>query len=68
VVQETDSKVALLGLVASGVGATFVSASMQKLARQGVVYRDVTDLTTRVPLVGLLGPAPSPRARALLGV
>jgi DNA-binding transcriptional LysR family regulator len=68
VVQQTDSKIALLGLVAAGVGAAFVSASMRKLARHGVVYRDVTDLTVRIALVGLLGPDPSPRARALLGV
>ncbi len=67
-VQETDSKVALLGLVAAGVGAAFVSSSMRRLARDGVVYRDVADLTVRVPLVGLLGPSPSPRALALLGV
>lgn len=66
VVQETDSKVALLGLVAAGIGAAFVSASMRRLARQGVVYREVSDLTVRVPLVGLLGPEPSPRASALL--
>ena len=68
VVQETDTKVALLGLVASGVGAAFVSASMRRLGRHGVVYRDIVDLTLRVPLVGLLGKAPSPRALALLGV
>jgi DNA-binding transcriptional LysR family regulator len=66
VVQETDSKVALLGLVAAGVGAAIVSASMRKLARHGVVYRDIVDLTLRVPLVGLVAPAASPRARALL--
>jgi DNA-binding transcriptional LysR family regulator len=68
VVQETDSKVALLGLVAAGVGTAIVSASMRRLARQGVVYRDISDLTLRVPLVGLVGPSPSPRARAWLGI
>lgn len=68
IVQETDSKVALLGLVAAGVGAAFVSASMRRLGRHGVVYREVLELRVRVPVTGLLGPAPSPRARALLGV
>ncbi|MGC4092694.1 MAG: hypothetical protein QM756_33400 [Polyangiaceae bacterium] len=58
----------MLGLVAAGVGAALVSASMRRLARHGVVYRDVVDLRVRVPLVGLLGQAPSPRAVALLGV
>jgi len=67
-VQETDSKVALLGLVSAGVGAAFVSASMRSLSRRGVVYREIADFTLRVPLVGLLGAAPSPRARALLGL
>lgn len=68
VVQETDSKVALLGLVAAGVGAAFVTASMRHLARHGVVYRDVVDLAVRVPLVGLLAAVPSPRALAFLDV
>jgi len=68
IVQETDSKVALLGLVAAGVGAAFVSASMRTLARHGVIYRDVADLTVRAPLVGLLAAAPSPRALAFLDV
>ena len=66
VVQETDSKVAMLGLVASGLGAAIVSTSMRRLVREAVVYRDFADLGTEVPLVGLLGPRPSARARALL--
>ena len=66
VVQETDTKIAMLGLVAAGVGAGFVSESMQRLAREGVVHRPIEDLTVRVPLVALLHPRPSPRAAAFL--
>jgi DNA-binding transcriptional LysR family regulator len=68
IVQETDSKVALLGLVAAGIGAAIVSASMRRLARHGVLYRDIADLTVRLPLVGLLAASPSPRALAFLDV
>ncbi|MFO0669973.1 MAG: LysR substrate-binding domain-containing protein [Polyangiaceae bacterium] len=64
VVQETDSKIALLGLVAARVGCAIVSESMRHLARDGVVYRDIVGLDVRVPLVGLLTDSPSPRARA----
>lgn len=65
--QETDTKIALLGLVAAGVGLAIVSESMQRLARDGVVYRPIADLKLRVPLVALLGASPSPRVKALLG-
>lgn len=66
VVQETDTKIALLGLVATGVGAAIVSESMRVLGREGVVYRPIVDLAVRVPLVAIHGPAPSPRVGALL--
>jgi DNA-binding transcriptional LysR family regulator len=68
VVQETDSKVALIGLVAAGVGAALVTASMRRLGRHGVVYRNIVDLQLRVPLVGLVGPRPSARALAFLSI
>lgn len=55
VVQQTDTKLALLGLVAAGLGLSVVSESMQHLARRGVVYRAIFDLRLRVPLV-LLAP------------
>jgi DNA-binding transcriptional LysR family regulator len=67
VVQDTDTKIAMLGLVAAGIGLAIVSKSMRRLARDGVVYREIADLTIEVPLVGVLGPRPSPRAMALLG-
>lgn len=66
VVQETDTKIAMLGLVAAGVGVAFVSESMQRLAREGVVHRRIEDLRVRVPLVALTAPLPSPRAAAFL--
>lgn len=66
VVQETDGKIALLGLVAAGVGLAIVSESMRALGREGVVYRPIVDLAVRVPLVVLHRPAPSPRVTALL--
>jgi DNA-binding transcriptional LysR family regulator len=65
-VQETDSKIALLGLVAAGVGLAIVSESMQRLARDGVVYRPLVDMKRRVPLVGLVGAEPSLRAQHFL--
>ena len=66
VVQETDTKSALLGLVAAGVEIAIVSESMQRLAREGVVHRPIADLAVRVPLVGIVGRRPPPRAAALL--
>lgn len=66
ITQETDTKIAMLGLVAAGAGLSLVSASMMRLARDGVVFREVTDLRARAPLVALSGTSPSARATALL--
>lgn len=66
VAQETDSKIAMLGLVAASVGISLVSASMMRLARDGFVYREVVDLRARVPIVAITGRTPSPRAAELL--
>lgn len=63
IAQHTDSKLALLGLVAAGLGFGIVSESMRTLARDGVVYRAIADLPLAVPLVALLPRAPSPRAQ-----
>ena len=68
VVQETDTKIAMLGLVAAGIGLAIVSESMRRLAREGVVYREISGLDVRVPLVGIVGAKPSPRAAALLAL
>jgi LysR family transcriptional regulator, benzoate and cis,cis-muconate-responsive activator of ben and cat genes len=65
VVQETDSKLALLGLVAAGMGVALVSESMKLIERTGVAYRDVGALKVRVPLVLLTTPSASARALAL---
>jgi DNA-binding transcriptional LysR family regulator len=66
VVQETDTKVALLGLVASGLGIAIVSASMRQLSRPGVVFRDIQGFDVRVPLVGLIPHGASARAERLM--
>lgn len=68
VVQETDTKLALLGLIAAGVGSSPVSASMRHLGRRGVVYRALTGLRVRLPLVALTSPEPSARASELLAL
>jgi DNA-binding transcriptional LysR family regulator len=66
VVQETDTKLALLGLVAAGVGVSPVSSSMRHLGRTGVVFRDLTGLSLMLPLVALTTAAPTGRAAELL--
>lgn len=68
VVQETDTKIALLGLVAAGVGLAIVSASMRGVAPAEVVCRELPELAVEVPLVRLHAPTPSPRAQALLAL
>jgi DNA-binding transcriptional LysR family regulator len=64
VVQYTDTKLALLGLVAAGVGVSVVSASMRRMAREGVVFAPLSGVSVRLPLVLLERAALSPRARA----
>jgi len=63
-VQETDTKVALLGLVAAGLGVAIVSESLARLGRRGVVFRPIAGLSLRVPLSLLLPPSPPPTAAA----
>lgn len=63
VVQETDTKIAQLGLVAAGVGGALVSESVERLGRHGVVFRRLAGLDLRLPLVLLTAAAPTPRAR-----
>lgn len=64
-VQMADSKLAMLGLVAAGLGLSVVSASMAAIAPRGVVFRPLTGISTRLALGILVGPRPSPRAAAL---
>jgi DNA-binding transcriptional LysR family regulator len=66
IAQETDTKMALLGLVAANVGLSLVSASMRRVRRDGVVFRELADLRLRLPLVALAARAPSPRAAAFV--
>jgi DNA-binding transcriptional LysR family regulator len=66
VAQETDSKLAMLGLVAANVGVSLVSESMQRLRRAGVKFLPLADFALRLPLVTLARPDPSPRAREFL--
>lgn len=68
VAQATDSKLAMLGLVAANVGISLVSASMQRLGRDGVRFLPLTDFKLRLPLVSLTRRTPSPRAREFLSL
>jgi DNA-binding transcriptional LysR family regulator len=66
VVQETDSKIGLLGLVAAGLGLALVSESMATWRRTGVRYRELRGLPLRLTLSVLSTTRPSPRAQAFL--
>ncbi len=68
VAQETDTKLALLGLVAAGIGVSVVSESMACLAREGVAFRRLRGVDLRLGLAVLSRPSPSPRAQALLAL
>ncbi|AKV01891.1 LysR family transcriptional regulator YnfL [Labilithrix luteola] len=50
ILQEADTKLALLGLVAAGLGAAVVSSSLATLARTGVVFRPIQGDKTRLAL------------------
>ena len=63
-VQETDTKVALLGLVAAGMGIALVSESLALVGRRGVVFRPIGGLRLALPLMLLAPPHPTPAAAA----
>ena len=65
-VQETDTKISLLGLVAAGLGLSVVSESMALLERRGVVFRSLAGLSLELTLSALAPPLPTPRAAAFL--
>jgi DNA-binding transcriptional LysR family regulator len=62
VVQETDTKIALLGLIAAGMGLSVASASIGALGRSGVVLRPLSGLRLQFRLGVLAPPRLSPRA------
>jgi DNA-binding transcriptional LysR family regulator len=68
VVQETDSKIALLGLVAAGIGVSVGSQSMARLGRAGVTLRPLDGLSLRLNLSMLTREAPSLRAASFAEV
>lgn len=65
-VQETDTKLSLLGLVASGLGLSVVSESMGVLTRKGVVFRPLSGLSLQLTLAMLTPTSTSPRAAAFV--
>jgi DNA-binding transcriptional LysR family regulator len=67
-VQETDTKISLVGLVAAGLGLSVVSESMAALERRGVVYRPLQGLRLELTLAALTPSEPSPRAAAFLAL
>ncbi|HEY8926608.1 MAG TPA: LysR substrate-binding domain-containing protein [Polyangia bacterium] len=68
IAQETDTKVAMLGLIAAGVGLSVVSESMRELGRRGVVFRPVRGIDLRLVLAALTPREPTPRAQAFLAL
>lgn len=67
-VQETDTKISLLGLVAAGLGLSVVSESMAMLERRGVVFRPISGLALELTLSALTPVQPSARAAAFLSL
>ncbi|MDJ0594098.1 MAG: LysR family transcriptional regulator [Pleurocapsa sp. MO_226.B13] len=51
VVQEVTPQPTMIGLVAAGIGVSFVSNSLQNLNRPGVVYRELDVATPELELV-----------------
>src|SRR3954468_3270611 len=68
IVQETDSKIALLGLIAAGMGVSIASASIGALGRAGVALRPLTGLRFQFRLGVLAPPNLSSRAERFLSL
>jgi DNA-binding transcriptional LysR family regulator len=68
VVQETDSKLSLLGLVAAGVGLSVVSESMGSLRRRGVTLLPLEGISYRFTLSLLFTSTPSVRAAEFIAL
>ncbi|MGF1481843.1 MAG: LysR family transcriptional regulator [Cyanophyceae cyanobacterium] len=56
IVQEVTPQPTMIGLVAAGIGVSFVSASLQNLNRPGVVYRELDVPTPELELVAAWQP------------
>lgn len=68
VAADADTKLALLGLVAAGVGVAVVSSSLASLGRPGVAFRAIADARDRLVLGALHRPAPGALVEAMLGI
>ncbi len=66
IAQEADTKLAMLGLVAAGMGVSVVSESMSSLGPRGVAFRPLSGVSERFELGVLSTRSPSARALALL--
>ena len=51
VVQEANGVIAIVGLVASGIGISILPESVKSVALEGVVYRPLRDPDAVVPLM-----------------
>ena len=68
VVAEADSKLAVLGLVAAGLGVAVLSSSLATLGRDGVTYRPIADAQTPLVLGALHRVGPSELVRRVLDI
>jgi DNA-binding transcriptional LysR family regulator len=68
VVASADTKLALLGLVAAGLGIAIVSSSLATLARAGVTYRRIADARTPLILGALHAAEPSELVRVTVAL
>jgi DNA-binding transcriptional LysR family regulator len=66
--QQTDTKIALMGLVAAGVGIAIGARCTRLLAHPGVVFRPLQGVPLQLEMGLLSSRHPSPRAQALLAL
>ncbi|MBD1834701.1 LysR family transcriptional regulator [Cyanobacteria bacterium FACHB-472] len=53
VIQEGTMMLTILGLVAGGVGIALLPANAQNLQRKGVVYKNITESTSTIPMAAV---------------
>jgi DNA-binding transcriptional LysR family regulator len=69
IVQETESKQGLVGLVAAGIGVTLTNAHVRHLQRPGLVYKDIAQADAQVNTALAWRPEyETPLLRGFLGV